>query len=135
MNQIAVIYEKESKRILTTIKFKDFITSCNILKIPTVEVVISKKYKFARRMIIMQKVRLTEMGLIGVKRRIKDDIYNIYTTEEVLTMDNVSENEKEAINETIEWGGVLGWIEATDSKKYNKIFVQIYEGDILEYVD
>ena len=54
--------------------------------------------------------------------------------EEVLTMDNVSENEKEAINETIEWGGVLGWIEATDSKKYNKIFVQIYEGDILEVI-
>ena len=68
MNQIAVIYEKESKRLLTTIKFKDFITSCNILKIPTVEVVISKKYKFARRMIIMQKVRLTEKGLWGVKR-------------------------------------------------------------------
>ena len=83
----------------------------------------------------MQKVRLTEMGLICVKRRIKDDIYNMYTTEEVLTMDNVSENEKEAINETIEWGGVLGWIEATDSKKYNKIFVQIYDGDILEYID
>ena len=82
----------------------------------------------------MEKVRLTEMGLICVKRT-KDDIYNMYTTEEVLTMDNVSENEKEAINETIEWGGVLGWIEATDSKKYNKIFVQIYEGDILEYVD
>ena len=41
MQQIAVIYEKESKRLLATIEFVDFVTNCNILKIPTVEVVIT----------------------------------------------------------------------------------------------
>lgn len=42
VNQIAVVYEKETKRLLATIEFKDFITKFNILKIPGVEVVISK---------------------------------------------------------------------------------------------
>ena len=32
MQQIAVIYEKESKRLLATIEFVDFVTNCNILK-------------------------------------------------------------------------------------------------------
>ena len=81
----------------------------------------------------MKKVRLTEMGLVEVKRTV-DDIYNMYTTEEVLTMDNVSEKEKDAVNEAAEWGGVLGWIECVESEEYNKIFVQIYEGDILEVI-
>ena len=43
MNQIAVIYEKDTKRLLATIEFKDLVTGCDILKIPGVEVVISIK--------------------------------------------------------------------------------------------
>lgn len=43
MNQISIIYEKETKRLLATMEFKDFITDCNILKIPGVEVVITMK--------------------------------------------------------------------------------------------
>ena len=82
----------------------------------------------------MQKVKLTEEGLWNVKRT-GDDIYNMYTTEEVLTMDNVSEKEKKAVNEIFRYEGVLGWIESIESKEYNKIFIQIYEGNILKYVD
>lgn len=43
MNQIAVIYEKETKRLLAAMTFKDFIINCDIVKIPSVEVVISAK--------------------------------------------------------------------------------------------
>ena len=82
----------------------------------------------------MQKVKLTEIGFIGVKRT-EDDIYNMYSTEEVLSMTDVSENEKAAINGAIEWGCVLGWIESEKSKEQYKIFVQIYKYDILEYVN
>ena len=82
----------------------------------------------------MQKVRLTEIGFTGVKRT-EDDIYNMYSTEEVLSMTDVSENEKAAINEAIEWGCVLGLIESVKSKEQYKIFIQIYKTDILEYVD
>ena len=82
----------------------------------------------------MQKVKLTEIGFIGVKRT-EDDIYNMYSTEEVLSMTDVSENEKTAINQAIEWGCVLGWIESVKSKEQYKIFVQIYKYDILEYVN
>ena len=82
----------------------------------------------------MQKVKLTEIGFIGVKRT-EDDIYNMYSTEEVLAMTDVSENEKAAINQAIEWGCILGWIESVKSEEQYKIFVQIYKYDILEYVD
>lgn len=43
MGQIAVIYEKDTKRLLATIEFKNIVTGCDILKIPGVEVVIGKK--------------------------------------------------------------------------------------------
>ena len=82
----------------------------------------------------MQKVKLTEIGFIGVKRT-EDDIYNMYSTEEVLSMTDVSDNEKAAINQAIEWGCVLGWIESVKSKEQYKIFIQIYKTDILEYVN
>ena len=82
----------------------------------------------------MQKVRLTEIGFTGIKRT-EDDIYNMYSTEEVLAMTDVSENEKAAINEAIEWGCILGWIESVKSEEQYKIFVQIYKYDILEYVN
>ena len=82
----------------------------------------------------MRKVRLTEKMLRYIKRT-EDDIYNMYSTEEVLSMTDVSENEKAAINQAIEWGCVLGWIESVKSKEQYKIFIQIYKTDILEYVD
>ena len=82
----------------------------------------------------MQKVRLTEIGFTGIKRT-EDDIYNMYSTEEVLNMDNISKNEKDAIKMAVKWGSILGWIESVKSEEQYKIFVQIYKNDILEYVD
>ena len=82
----------------------------------------------------MQKVRLTEEGLWGVKRT-KDDIYNMYTTEEVLDMDNVSENEKRDVIMVAHEEGVVGWVEYIDSIDNDKIFIQIYDDHILEYID
>ena len=82
----------------------------------------------------MQKVRLTEKGLWGVKRT-KDDIYNMYTTEEVLDMDNVSEDEKRDVIMVTHMVDVAGWVEDVDSIDNDKIFLQIYDDHILEYID
>ena len=82
----------------------------------------------------MKKVRLTEMGLVEVKRTV-DDIYNMYTTEEVLTMDNVSEDEKRDVIMVAHNGDVIGWVEDIDSIANDRIFLQIYDEHILEYVD
>ena len=82
----------------------------------------------------MQKVRLTEEGLWGAKIT-EDDIYNMYTTEEVLDMDNVSEDEKRDVIMVAHKGDVVGWVEDIDSIDNDKIFLQIYDDHILEYVD
>ena len=82
----------------------------------------------------MQKVRLTEEGLWSVTRT-KDDIYNMYTTEEVLDMDNVSEDEKRDVIMVTHMVDVAGWVEDIDSITNDKIFIQIYDEHILEYVD
>ena len=82
----------------------------------------------------MQKVRLTEKGLWGVKRT-KDDIYNMYTTEEVLDMDNVSEDEKRDVIMVTHMVDVAGWVEDIDSIDNDKIFLQIYDDHISQYVD
>ena len=78
----------------------------------------------------MQKVILTEEGLYGVKRT-NNGIYNMYTTEEVLSMDNVSEKEKKAIKMVLALKDVIGWVEDVNSTKDDKIFAQIYDEDIL----
>ena len=80
----------------------------------------------------MRKVRLTEKMLRYIKRT-EDDIYNMYTTEEVLSMTDVSEDEKQTIG--LFDLGTIGWVEDVESEEYNKIFVQIYEIDILEYIN
>ena len=82
----------------------------------------------------MQKVKLIEEGFAGVKRTI-NGIYNMYTTEEVLSMDNVSEKEKKAIKMILALKDVVGWVEQVNSTKDDKIFIQTYESDILKYVD
>ena len=82
----------------------------------------------------MQKVRLTEKGLWCVKRT-KDDIYNMYTTEEVLDMDNVSEDEKRDVIMVAHKGDGAGWVEDSDSIANDKIFLQIYDEHISQYVD
>ena len=82
----------------------------------------------------MKKVRLTEEGVWGAKRT-EDDIYNMYTTEEVLDMDNVSENEKRDVIMVAHKGDVIGWGEDIDSIANDRIFLQIYDEHILEYID
>ena len=82
----------------------------------------------------MQKVRLIGEGFTGVKRT-NNGIYNMYTTEEVLSMDNVSEKEKKAIKMVLALKDVVGWVEQVNSTKDNKIFIQTYDEDILKYVN
>lgn len=43
MNQVAVIFEKHTKKLLACIEFNHFMASCNIVKIPSVEVVVTVK--------------------------------------------------------------------------------------------
>ena len=81
----------------------------------------------------MQKVKLTEEGLYGVKRT-EDDIYNMYTTEEVLSMDNVSEKEKMGVKMVGKLSNVIGWVESIYFTEEDKIFIQIYDEHILEEV-
>ena len=82
----------------------------------------------------MQKVRLIEEGFSGVKRT-NNGIYNMYSTKEVLSMDNVSEKEKKAIKMVLALKNVVGWVEQVNSTKDDKIFIQTYESDILKYVN
>ena len=82
----------------------------------------------------MQKVRLIGEGFTGVKRT-NNGIYNMYTTEEVLSMDNVSEKEKKAIKMVLALKDVVGWVEQVNSTKDDKIFIQTYDEDILKYVN
>ena len=82
----------------------------------------------------MKRVKLTDEGLYGVKRT-ENGIYNMYTTEEVLDMDNVSENEKRDVIMVAHKGDVVGWVEDIDSIDNDKIFLQIYDDHILEYID
>lgn len=43
MNQVAIVYEKETRKLIATMEFRSIVTGCNILKIPGVEVVITMK--------------------------------------------------------------------------------------------
>ncbi|WP_337530252.1 hypothetical protein [Zhenhengia sp.] len=43
MNQVAIVYEKETRKLIATMEFRSIVTDCNILKIPGVEVVITMK--------------------------------------------------------------------------------------------
>ena len=82
----------------------------------------------------MQKVKLTEEGLYGVKRT-EDDIYNMYTTEEVLSMDNVSEKEKMGVKMVGKLSNVIGWVESIYFTEEDKIFIQVYDEQILKVVE
>ena len=82
----------------------------------------------------MKKVKLTEEGLYGVKRT-NNGVYNMYTTEEVLSMDNVLEREKKAIKMALALKDVMGWVEDADSIEKDKIFIQVYDEQILEVVE
>ena len=81
----------------------------------------------------MKRVKLTEEGLCGVKRT-EDDIYNMYTTEEVLSMDNVSEKEKMGVKMVGKLSNVIGWVESIYFTEEDKIFIQVYDEHILEEV-
>ena len=82
----------------------------------------------------MKRVKLTEEGLYGVKRT-EDDIYNMYTTEEVLSMDNVSEKEKMGVKMVGKLSNVIGWVESIYFTEEDKIFIQVYDEQILKVVE
>ena len=81
----------------------------------------------------MKRVKLTDEGLYGVKRT-ENGIYNMYTTEEVLSMTDVSEKEKQDVIMIFHEGDVVGWVEDAESSEDSKIFIQIYDEHILEEV-
>lgn len=82
----------------------------------------------------MKRVRLNEEGLFGVKIK-KSGIYDAYTTEEILAMEDVSEKEKRDVVNVDGFFSVAGWIENEDSTEDKKFFVQIYESHIVEVVE
>ena len=81
----------------------------------------------------MKRVKLTDEGLYGVKRT-ENGIFNMYTTEEVLSMTDVSEKEKQDVIMIFHEGDVVGWVEDAESSEDSKIFIQIYDEHILEEV-
>ena len=81
----------------------------------------------------MKRVKLTDEGLYGVKRS-ENGIFNMYTTEEVLSMTDVSEKEKQDVIMIFHEGDVVGWVEDAESSEDSKIFIQIYDEHILEEV-
>ena len=81
----------------------------------------------------MKRVKLTEAGKYGVKITI-DDIYEVYTTEEVLNMKDISNKEKMNVRNINSLMPVFGWVEDTESSEDSKIFIQIYDEHILEEV-
>ena len=81
----------------------------------------------------MKRVKLTDDGLYGVKRT-ENGIFNMYTTEEVLSMTDVSEKEKQDVIMIFHEGDVVGWVEDAESSEDSKIFIQIYDEHILEEV-
>ena len=50
-------------------------------------------------------------------------------------MDNVSEDEKRDVIMVAHKGDVVGWVEDIDSIANDKIFLQIYDDHISQYVD
>ena len=82
----------------------------------------------------MQRVKLTDEGLYGVKRT-ENGIFNMYTTEEVLSMTDVSEKEKQDVIMIFHEGVVVGWVEDAESSEDSKIFIQVYDEHILEVVE
>ena len=50
-------------------------------------------------------------------------------------MDNVSENEKRDVIMVTHMVDVAGWVEDIDSIANDKIFIQIYDEHISQYVD
>ena len=81
----------------------------------------------------MKRVKLTDEGLYGVKRT-ENGIFNMYTTEEVLSMTDVSEKEKQDVIMIFHEGDVVGWVEDAESSEDSKIFIQVYDEHILEEV-
>ena len=82
----------------------------------------------------MKRVKLTEAGKYGVKITI-DDIYEVYTTEEVLNMKDISNKEKMNVRNINSLMPVFGWVEDTESNEDSKIFIQVYDEHILEVVE
>ena len=82
----------------------------------------------------MKRVKLTEAGKYSVKITI-DDIYEVYTTEEVLNMKDISNKEKMNIRSINSLMPVFGWVEDFESSEDSKIFIQVYDEHILEEVE
>ena len=78
----------------------------------------------------MEKIELTRKNVLRFLQPSKDNIYDMYTTEEVLEMQNVSEEEKDEILSINILKPVVGWVENKHSTQDNKIFVQIYPEDL-----
>ena len=82
----------------------------------------------------MKRVKLTDEGLYGVKRT-ENGIYNMYTTEEVLSMTDVSEKEKMSVKIVGKFSNVIGWVESIYFTEEDKIFIQVYDEQILKVVE
>ena len=80
----------------------------------------------------MRKARIFGHSLIGLPKS-KNDIYEVYSTEEIQERKDVTLREKEDVRlwENTSYFKIIGWVEFP-SNKYpeEKCFLQIYANDV-----
>ena len=78
----------------------------------------------------MRKAKVCGVSLLDIKRN-KDDIYTIYTTDEILNMDNVSDVEKQDVKFYANLcPSIIGWAEDDYSNDDDLQFTQVFEDEV-----
>ena len=78
----------------------------------------------------MRKAKVYGVSLTGIKRN-EDDIYTIYTTDEILSMDNVGDVEKQDVEIYANLcPNIIGWAEDDYSNDDDLRFTQIFEDEV-----
>ena len=78
----------------------------------------------------MRKAKVYGVSLTDIKRN-KDDIYTIYTTDEILNMDNVGDVEKQDVKFYANLcPNIIGWAEDDYSNDDDLHFTQVFEDEV-----
>ena len=78
----------------------------------------------------MRKAKVYGVSLTDIKRN-EDDIYTIYTTDEILNMDNVSDVEKQDVEIYANLcPNIIGWAEDDYSNDDDLQFTQVFEDEV-----
>ena len=78
----------------------------------------------------MRKAKVCGVSLTDIKRN-EDDIYTIYTTDEISHMDNVSDVEKQGVEIYANLcPNIIGWAEDDYSNDDALHFTQVFEDEV-----